>query len=189
LPETLRGTIDAAVLESCLHHFFDPIAALTHIAEGLGPNGLVLILEGENRAGPIKPEHLKVMMETSTLERPYPRHLLLETLEAAGLPYFVFLSNCSGFMPSPAIGGFDMNQHLQEVANGRNLCLCARDAAALRRIFPDYAPASPAPPAPAPAALSAAPLSTAAPRLRDTLPLRLRLLLWPVWRALTGRRG
>jgi SAM-dependent methyltransferase len=86
LPEGLRGFFDAIVLESCLHHFWDPIAAMTHIVEGLAPGGVVLVLEGENRKGPIRNEYMAVMLDTATLERPYPRPILLEVLEHAGLP-------------------------------------------------------------------------------------------------------
>src|SRR4051794_13350449 len=44
LPERLRGTFDAVVLESCMHHFVDPISALTHLTEGLKEDGLMLVI-------------------------------------------------------------------------------------------------------------------------------------------------
>jgi SAM-dependent methyltransferase len=85
LPLELAGTFDAAILESCLHHFVDPISALTHIREVLQPDGIVVIIEGENRRGPIRTEWIEEMRLFRCLERPYPRNLLIEVLQTAGL--------------------------------------------------------------------------------------------------------
>ena len=54
LNDQFLETFHVAILESCLHHFVDPIAALRHISMALRDDGLVLILEGENRNGPIR---------------------------------------------------------------------------------------------------------------------------------------
>ena len=73
LPAALRGTFDAVVMESCIHHFLDPVSALSNIAAGLKEDGIAVVIEGENRRGPIRPEYLAVMREFDTLERPYTR--------------------------------------------------------------------------------------------------------------------
>uniref|UniRef100_UPI0025E5AC4F class I SAM-dependent methyltransferase n=1 Tax=uncultured Phenylobacterium sp. TaxID=349273 RepID=UPI0025E5AC4F len=138
LPEELQGTFDAIILESCLHHFFDPIAAMQHVAGGLSPVGVVLILEGENRQGSIKPEYIQVMLETETLERPYPRSLLLEILEHAGLVHVEFLGSTPGFFPQSAPLSAHMTEYLRDSTKGSNVCVCAMDAEALRRVVPSY---------------------------------------------------
>ena len=135
LPAALEGRYDAVVLESCLHHFVDPIAALRHLRATLAPGGVVLIIEGENRQGPIRQEYLQVMLETSTLERPYTRSQLENVLQAAGLPHHVFLGSVEGYAPEETsqqvTATFDAN------AAGRNTCACAISREALSRILPD----------------------------------------------------
>jgi len=97
LPAELDGSFDAAIMESCLHHFIDGISALRHVAKAIKPDGLIVVIEGENRAGPIKDEWLAVMKEFHTLERPYPRHLLEEMFRAAGLPHYEFFGQLNGW--------------------------------------------------------------------------------------------
>ena len=138
LPNEFHGAFDAVVLESCLHHFFDPIAALSHIRESLAPGGVVLILEGENRKGPIRDEYVQVMLETATLERPYPREHLIEVLEAAGIPHVEFLGSVPGFFAASAPLSAHMTQLLADSTEGSNVCVCALDAESLRRVAPSY---------------------------------------------------
>ncbi len=133
-----RGRFDAVILESCLHHFFDPIAALTHIAAALADGGVVLIIEGENRRGPIRPEYMQVMVETQTLERPYPRELLLEVLDHAGLAHREFLASLSGYVPVSSAAFADGAGRLQAAAEEANICVCATRPEALRRVVPSY---------------------------------------------------
>jgi SAM-dependent methyltransferase len=143
LPEDARGTFDAIVLESCLHHFHDPVAAMTHIAEGLAAGGVVLILEGENRQGPIRDDYMQVMLETATLERPYPRPLLRELLKHAGLPEVQFLGAIHGFIADSEPRARHVTQELANLSRDGNVCVCARDAAALRRVVPSYGTEAP----------------------------------------------
>ena len=189
LPRDFHGRFDAVVLESCLHHFFDPIAALTHIRESLAPGGVVLILEGENRQGPIREEYMQVMLETATLERPYPRAQLLEILEAAGIGHVEFLGSVPGFFAASAPLAAHMTQLLADSTAGSNVCICALDAESLRRLIPSYAQR------PAPAPLIEAPqptLGDEAPDPAVDLPpppararrLRPRRALIAAWRAL-----
>jgi SAM-dependent methyltransferase len=139
-----EGSFDAIVLESCLHHFFDPIAAMSHIAKGLAPNGVILVLEGENRRGQVKDEYMEVMLSTSTLERPYPREILIEILEHVGLSHIEFLGSVPGFYAQSAPLALSMTELLRDSTAGSNVCVCARDAAAVRRVVPTYD--SPPPP-------------------------------------------
>lgn len=84
LPPERDGSFDVIVLESCLHHFYDPVTAMVNIARALADGGVVVAIEGENRRGPIRDEFMAVMRETDTLERPYTRAQLIEVLALAG---------------------------------------------------------------------------------------------------------
>lgn len=173
-PEAWKGGFDAAILESCLHHFVDPISALAHIREMLKPDGVVLILEGENRRGPISAAYVDIMVDTRTLERPYPRELLLEVLEHAGFPHCEFMGAINGFFPASSPEAEHIAGRLAEVTRLQNNCVVATSAEALRRVIPSYGQAPPAPanppaePAPAPAPAPAAPPSLAA-RIKNRL--------------------
>ena len=128
LPAALRGRFDAVVMESCVHHFLDPVSALRNIAAGLQEDGIAVVIEGENRTGPIRPEYLAVMREFDTLERPYTRSQMERMLPLAGLPAFRFLGRVHGwFSPDdPRVPA--LPEMLRGDAEGRNLAVCARDA-------------------------------------------------------------
>ena len=130
-----RGVFHAAILESCLHHFLDPISALSNIANSLREDGLVVILEGQNQNGPIQDPYLSAMLETNTLERPLPRSLLIESLELAGLPHFEFVGVVNGFF-SPKSQQGELFSMLTSSAENANLAICAKNAAALDRVGP-----------------------------------------------------
>ena len=181
LPARLEGAFDAAILESCLHHFVDPIAALENIRRGLKPDGVVLIIESDNRQGPIKAEYMRVMLETHTLERPYSRAQLLEILAHAGFPAVEFLGQINGFFPQSAQGSYDLSAALARITDEANLCLCATSEAALTRIVPSRATPAPVQPAEPGKRLA---LAT---RLRDLAPSWLRPLLRPLGRWLLSR--
>lgn len=136
LPASLTGRCDAVVLESCLHHFVDPVTVLRHLRETLSPTGVVLVIEGENRQGPVRDEYLKVMLETSTLERPYTRPQLEAALDLAGLTHRTFLGAVEGYAPEAETAWVAATFH--GVAAGRNTCVCATSQAALRRVVPSY---------------------------------------------------
>ena len=138
LPGGLRGSMDAVVLEACTHHFLDPVAALAHLAEGLKEDGLMLVIEGENRTGPLRPEYVAVMREFATLERPYTRAQIEAVLDMAGLPHRRFLGRVNGwFCPEdPRVAA--LPEVVRGDAAGLNLAVCARTEAALRRVLPHY---------------------------------------------------
>ncbi|MBD0272486.1 MAG: class I SAM-dependent methyltransferase [Acetobacteraceae bacterium] len=136
LPAPLRGTFDAIVMESCVHHFFDPVSALSNIAAGLKDDGIAVVIEGENRFGPIRPEYLAVMREFDTLERPYTRSQMERMLPLAGLRAFRFLGRVNGwFSPDdPQIPS--LPEMVRGDADARNLAVCARTPVALARVLP-----------------------------------------------------
>jgi SAM-dependent methyltransferase len=136
LPVALRGTFDAVVMESCVHHFLDPVSALRHIAAGLKEDGIAVVIEGENRQGPIRPEYLAVMREFDTLERPYTRAQMERMLRLAGLPAFRFLGRVNGwFSPDEPVVP-TLPAAVRADADARNLAVCARTPAALARVLP-----------------------------------------------------
>ena len=136
LPAPLRGTFDAVVMESCVHHFLDPVSALTHIAAGLKEDGIAVVIEGENRQGPIRPEYLAVMREYDTLERPYTRAQMERMLTLAGLPAFRFLGRVNGWFAPDDPRVPLLPEMARGDAGGRNLAVCARTPAALARVLP-----------------------------------------------------
>ena len=146
-PDHLKGVFDVAVLESCLHHFVNPIDALRHVREMLKDDGLVLILEGENRQGAIPQPYLDVMLETRTLERPYPRRLLVEVFEHAGFPHYEFMGVVNGFFPESAPLSRAISQRLADSTNGANNCVISASPDAIRRIIPSFGAVPDDPPA------------------------------------------
>ncbi|WP_274629433.1 class I SAM-dependent methyltransferase [Arvimicrobium flavum] len=174
LPASRQGSFDAVILESCLHHFFDPVTALEHIREGLKEGGVALIVEGENRQGPIRTEYLDVMLETRTLERPYSRETLLKALTMAGLGEVSFLGCIDGYISEHDPSRAQLLDLLNATTHGRNTCVAAADPTALRRIIPGYGaiPDTPVtqPPAPTPRyPWIRGPLRRALRHLRDRL--------------------
>lgn len=140
LPKHLRGRFDAIFLESCLHHFLDPVAALENLAEGLSQGGVMVILEGENRRGGLKREYRRVMEEFQTLERPLARSDLEEALDLAGLTHRRFLGRLNGFVDpeDPRLGLLAAT--VARDAEAANFAVCARSRDALRRLLPHLPP-------------------------------------------------
>ncbi|MGF1620162.1 MAG: class I SAM-dependent methyltransferase [Rhodomicrobiaceae bacterium] len=133
LPSTVHGKFSAAIFESCLHHFHDPLTAIEHIGQELTKDGLLVILEGENRRGPIKDEYVNVMTETHTLERPYSREQLLRILDMTGFPEREVVASINGFFGSKQWD--TMNDYARTMAEGRNYVIAARSKEALARIL------------------------------------------------------
>jgi SAM-dependent methyltransferase len=129
-----------AVLESCLHHFYNPISALRHVANSLAEDGIVAILEGEARAGPIKEAYMAEMERYATIERPYTRDQLKKVLAFAGLPAFEFLApvNIWRSRRDPAL-----IDYVNSAATGMNHCIAAKSRDALRRVLPWWTASAP----------------------------------------------
>ena len=134
LPPEHHGLYDAIIMESCLHHFLDPITALTYLAECLNRTGVMVIIEGENRASKIKPEYQRVMDETHTLERPYPRHLLVEMIEMAGLTHYEFLGAVNGWFAMDDPRRPILSELVESDCLGKNLTLCALNPDTLQNL-------------------------------------------------------
>jgi SAM-dependent methyltransferase len=131
-----RERFDAAILESCLHHFVDPISALSHIRDSMKEDGLVVVIEGENRQDEIKKEYLKVMADYDTLERPLKRAHLLEVLEMTGLGHYEFLAPVNGFFSQSDPRSQSMTEIIAHTEAAMNICVCAKNEPAMGRIFP-----------------------------------------------------
>lgn len=136
MPEHLRGTFDFIWLESCLHHFVDPISALEHLGEALKPDGVLILIEFENRVGGIKPEYMRVMNDYDTLERPYARHELTAALGMAGFSEHQFVGTVNGWFAPENPATAHLGQHAVESANMMNVAICAKEDGRLDRYFP-----------------------------------------------------
>jgi hypothetical protein len=136
LPPHLRGTFDIVWLESCLHHFVDPVSVLRNLAEVLKPDGLIVLIEFENRQGAIKDEYMSVMRKFDTLERPYAREELENALHIVGLAEYEFLGTVNGwFSPHDPLAP-QMGEILVNSASQMNLAICAKQKGRLNEIFP-----------------------------------------------------
>lgn len=137
LPASLQRGFDAIILESCAHHFFDPLAAFTNLANGLNEGGVMVIIEGERRIGELKREYVSVMEEFATLERPYSRDQMEGILSFSGLAAWQFL----GKVPDCWIAHDDpkvdtLPEIVRSFERHLNLVVAAKTEGSLRRIFP-----------------------------------------------------
>jgi SAM-dependent methyltransferase len=136
LPDHLRGTFDIVWMESCLHHFVDPVGALDHLSDALRPDGIVVLIEFENRAGPIKDEYLAVMREYDTLERPLSRAELEHALRLSGLTEHEFVGTVNGWFSPRDPAASAVADVLVGGASQMNLAICAKQAERLDEVFP-----------------------------------------------------
>jgi SAM-dependent methyltransferase len=136
LPAQFNNSFDSIWVESCLHHLVDPISALTHLATALSDEGVIILIEGENRLGPIKEQYLAVMREFATLERPYARSELERALAIADLPCYEFVGAIDGwFSPRDSVAQ-NADQLICSSARLMNLTVCGKSDRALARLFP-----------------------------------------------------
>ena len=136
LAPELRGSFDIIWLESCLHHFYDPIQALSNLQEALRPEGLLVLIEFENRSGAIKPENMRIMKEYDTLERSFSRTDLVSALQLSGFPNFEFLGSINGWFHPEDERTVRLGNHARESADSLNLAICAKSPAPLTTLFP-----------------------------------------------------
>jgi SAM-dependent methyltransferase len=90
---------DAAVFESAVHHFLNPVAALRNAANGLRAGGVLAIIEGASPEADFRPhfkQNVEAMERYRTLERPYTRPQMERLLELAGFPHFQFFHPVNG---------------------------------------------------------------------------------------------
>jgi SAM-dependent methyltransferase len=116
---------DFALVDSVLHHFENPVAALRHLGESLRPGALVAIIEALHPEGaPIDAHNLAIMERYHTLERPYSRSQMSDILRLSGFGHHVFLYGVNGLVVEPE----------QPLAPGpAQAILAAREAQALGR--------------------------------------------------------
>jgi SAM-dependent methyltransferase len=135
----LRGidAVDAAIFESCFHHFHNPIAALRNVSRSLSQQGIAVIIEG---ASHIRPQDYDVMVKYRTIERPYTRDQLIAIIEAAGLPYYAFFAPINQWVAEGFATEHEMPYRIAEAFASQNRCICAASFEAIKRIVPDWSP-------------------------------------------------
>ena len=102
LGEQAGEPYDLALLDSVLHHFHDPVAALRHVGESLRPEAPVAIIEVLHPEGaPIDPTNLAIMERYHTIERPYTSSQMSDLLRLAGFEHHVFLCGVNGVAVTP----------------------------------------------------------------------------------------
>ena len=102
LGEKAQGPYDLALLDSVLHHFQNPVAALRHLGESLHPRALLAIVESLHPEGaPIDPTNLAIMKRYHTIERPYTASQMAELLRLAGFEHHVLLCGVNGLAVTP----------------------------------------------------------------------------------------
>jgi len=88
---------DLALVDSVLHHFLDPVAALRHVGESLRPGALVAVVESLRAEGaPHDPHNLEIMRRYHTLERPYTAGQMADILRLSGFVHHVELRGVNG---------------------------------------------------------------------------------------------
>jgi SAM-dependent methyltransferase len=114
-----------ALVDSALHHFVDPVAALRHLGESLRPDALVAIIEALQPEGaPLDPRNLAIMERYHTLERPYTGSQLSRVLRLSGFEHHVFLHGVNELALDP---------ELPPGPGPTQVVLAAREARALGR--------------------------------------------------------
>ena len=102
LNEKTEEPYDLALVDSVLHHFENPVAALRHIGESLRPDALLAIIEGFHPEGaPIDATNMAIMERYHTIERPYTLSQLSDILRLAGFEHHVFLHGMNGLVVAP----------------------------------------------------------------------------------------
>ena len=137
-PLQLPVQVDAAIFESCFHHFYNPVQVLRNVSAALSSQGVAILIEGESQ---VLPEHQAVMHKYRTIERPYTRDQMIQILEAAGMPYYVFFGPVNGWIPQGYTQERELLTRLSEQFDAQNRCICARTEAAIHRLVPDWEPA------------------------------------------------
>ena len=134
------GEFEAAIFESCLHHFQNPIAALRHVVQSLTPEGVVALTEYECRQGPLQEQWVAEMRQYQTIERPYTREQLVGILEFAGLPCYEFFGPIDGWYSPRSEATYELGARAALRAKLQNRCVAAQTPQALRRVIPWWAP-------------------------------------------------
>jgi SAM-dependent methyltransferase len=138
-PVAERGHFDLAVLESAMHHLFDPVSAFANLALSLKRDGAIAVIEG---GAPPKDseEHrhlVDVMAKYKTLERPYERQQVLELLDLTGFRHRRFFNSVNGlFEETSALDG--AIDGLVRCGPGWNLFIAGRTPESMERLKRDF---------------------------------------------------
>lgn len=134
-PLDIGEPADAAVFESTLHHFYNPVATLRNIAADLKPDGIIGVVEAA--APPIGSEwdeaNVELMTRYHTIERPYTRDQLLTMLELAGFDYCEFYRPVNGLFRQQVDEISALRTELAK-ADNVNILIASRTRAGLERI-------------------------------------------------------
>jgi SAM-dependent methyltransferase len=134
-PLHLDEPCDVAIFDACLHHFFNPVAALRNVAEDLKPDGLIGVVEG---AAPPEGsewdvENQRLIERYHTIERPYTRQQVFDMLELAGFEWCAFYQPINGLFAQYT----DTNSQLVEelsFAMSTNVFIASRTREGLARV-------------------------------------------------------
>ena len=98
-PLTTNELFNVAILESSLHHFLDPVLAITNLSASLKQDGIIIVLEGQK---PPKDSDCDQVGEAGvasykTLERAYTREQMIKVFQLAGYSHHRFVIPINGF--------------------------------------------------------------------------------------------
>ena len=129
-----------ALFESALHHFYDPVSALSNVAESLKPEGIIGITEGVAPALNSKwhLNNLELMERYHTLERPYSRAQLIELLEICGFGYYEFFSKVNGFFNPNRFQDIEALKYQVMEGTNANFLIASRSPAFFEQNRADY---------------------------------------------------
>ena len=86
LGEQAGEPYDLALVDSVLHHFLDPVAALRHLARASARGRSWPSSRRSSGGGPLDPANRAIMERYRTIERPYTASQLADILRLAGSP-------------------------------------------------------------------------------------------------------
>ncbi|MBN2208847.1 MAG: class I SAM-dependent methyltransferase [Candidatus Coatesbacteria bacterium] len=139
-PLSVETLFDAAVLESCLHHFYDPVAALENVARNLKPEGLIAIIEGvaPEACSCCRKDDLEIMDKYRTLERPYTKKQMIRLLRLTGFEYHEFYYPINGFFAQTPEAA---NSVKDRILNGRewNLIIASKSLERMKQLSETFA--------------------------------------------------
>jgi len=142
-PLEAKTLFDAAVFESCFHHFYDPIAVLLNVAENIKSEGLIAIIEGKapEVGSCYQKGNLELMEKYRTLERPYTREQIVRMLRLSGFVHYEFYYPINGFFaqtPETASSVAD------RILNGQewNVVIASRSLERMKRLSETFTTSS-----------------------------------------------
>jgi SAM-dependent methyltransferase len=102
LGEKAGEPYDLALVDSVLHHFLDPVAALRNLAASLVAGARLAIIEALLPEGaPVDPANRAIMERYHTIERPYTASQMADILRLAGFEHQAFLFGVNGVAVAP----------------------------------------------------------------------------------------